>query len=155
MGIQNSQEQEKDNAEEVADEYSDYDKEEFELEDFMNDYDRDADRVNRSNDDEVFHPIAQQRESLSEHLTQQLQMLNLDEDIYRLGEEIIGNLDEDGYLKRDLDDIIKELSMFEHIDISFNEAEKLLKKIQKFDPIGVASRNLQECLIGSASQYGF
>ena len=119
------QEQEKDSSDEVADEYSDHDKEEFELEDFMNDYDRDADRVNRSNDEEVFHPLAQQRESLSEHLTQQLQMLNLDEDIYRLGEEIIGNLDEDGYLKRDLDEILKELSMFEHIDISLNEAEKL------------------------------
>ena len=47
------QEQEKDNSDEVADEYSDRDKEEFELEDFMNDYDRDADRVNRSNDEEV------------------------------------------------------------------------------------------------------
>ena len=141
------QEQEKDNSDEAADEYSDNDKEEFELEDFMNDYDRDADRVNRSNDEEVFHPIAEQRESLSEHLTQQLQMLNLDEDLYRLGEEVIGNLDEDGYLKRDLNEILKELSMFEHIDISLNEAEKLLKKMQKFDPVGVASRNLQECLL--------
>jgi len=146
-GDSENQEQETDSSEEAVDEYADYDKEEFELEDFMNDYDKDADRVNRSNDDEVFHPIAQQRESLSEHLTQQLQMLNLDEDIYRLGEEIIGNLDEDGYLKRELNDIIKELSLFEHIDISFNEAEKILKKIQKFEPIGVASRNLQECLL--------
>ena len=74
-------------------------------------------------------------------------MLNLDEDLYRLGEEVIGNLDEDGYLKRDLNEILKELSMFEHIDISLNEAEKLLKKMQKFDPVGVASRNLQECLL--------
>jgi RNA polymerase sigma-54 factor len=146
-GDSESQEQENDGADEAADEYSDYDKEEFELEDFMNDYDKDADRINRSSDEEVFHPIAQQRESLSEHLIQQLQMLNLDEDLYRLGEEIIGNLDEDGYLKRDLNDILKELSLFEHIDISFNETEKLLKKIQKFDPIGIASRNLQECLL--------
>lgn len=146
-GDSENQEQETDSSEEVVDEYADYDKEEFELEDFMNDYDKDADRVNRSSDDEVFHPIAQQRESLSEHLTQQLQMLNLDEDVYRLGEEIIGNLDEDGYLKRELNDITKELSLFEHIDISFNEAEKILKKIQKFEPIGVASRNLQECLL--------
>jgi len=146
-GDSENQEKETDSSEEVVDEYADYDKEEFELEDFMNDYDKDADRVNRSSDDEVFHPIAQQRESLSEHLTQQLQMLNLDEDVYRLGEEIIGNLDEDGYLKRELNDITKELSLFEHIDISFNEAEKILKKIQKFEPIGVASRNLQECLL--------
>src|SRR4030067_126025 len=79
-------------------------------------------------------------------------MLNLDEDLYRLGEEVIGNLDEDGYLKRDLNEILKELSMFEHIDISLNEAEKLLKKMQKFDPVGVASRNLQECLLVQINQ---
>lgn len=141
------QEQETENSEEITDEYKDYDKEEFELEDFMNDYDYETDRLNRSNDEEVFHPTAQQRESLSEHLLQQLQMLNLDENLFRLGEEIIGNLDDDGYLKRDLNEILTELKLFEHIDISPNEAEKLLKKIQKFDPVGVASRNLQECLL--------
>ena len=141
------QEQETENADEITDEYNDYDKEEFDLEDFMNDYDYETDRINRSNDEEVFHPTAQQRESLSEHLLQQLQLLNLDENLYRLGEEIIGNLDDDGYLKRDLNEILTELKLFEHIDISPNEAEKLLKKIQKFDPVGVASRNLQECLL--------
>lgn len=141
------QEQETENSEEITDEYNDYDKEEFELEDFMNDYDYETDRLNRSNDEEVYHPTAQQRESLSEHLLQQLQMLNLDENLFRLGEEIIGNLDDDGYLKRDLNEILTELKLFEHIDITPNEAEKLLKKIQKFDPVGVASRNLQECLL--------
>lgn len=141
------QEQETENTDEITDEYSDYDKEEFDLEDFMNDYDYETDKLNRSSDEEIFQPTAQQRESLGEHLLQQLQLLNLDENLYRLGEEIIGNLDEDGYLKRDLNEILKELSLFEHIDIPFNEAEKLLKKIQKFDPVGVASRNLQECLL--------
>lgn len=146
-GDSDTLDQDNDSSEEISDEYSDVDKEEFDLEDFMNDYDKDSDRINRSNDEEVYHPVAQQRESLSEHLTQQLQMLNLDDDVYMLGEEIIGNLDEDGYLKRDLSEILKELSLFEHVDISFNEAEKLLHKIQKFDPIGVACRTLQECLL--------
>src|SRR3970040_2448482 len=91
------QEQEKDNSDEVADEYSARDKEEFEL--------------------------------------------------YMLVKQIIRNLDEDGYLKRNLTEILEEQSLFAHIDISLNEAEKLLKKMQKFDPIGVASRNLQECLL--------
>lgn len=146
-GDSDVQEHESEASEEEVSEYADYDKEEFDLEDFMNDYEHESEKLNRSNDEEVFHPIAQQRESLSEHLIQQLQMLNLEDDLYRLGEEIIGNLDEDGYLKRDLNDILKELSLFEHISISFSEAEKLLKKMQKFDPIGVASRNLQECLL--------
>ena len=133
---------------EEADEFEDYDKEEFDLEDFMNDADFDSgDKVNRSSDDEIYHPVAPARESVSEHLMKQLTTLELTENLFSLGEEIIGNLDDDGYLKRTLKDIVDELSMFSHIDISMTDAEKLLKKIQTFDPIGIASRNLQECLL--------
>ncbi len=67
--------------------------------------------------------------------------------MFLLGEEIIGNLDDDGYLKRDIPEIIEELKMFEHIDIPREKAEELLKKIQTFDPIGIAARNLKECLL--------
>ncbi|MCA2004524.1 MAG: RNA polymerase factor sigma-54 [Ignavibacterium sp.] len=121
--------------------------EEFSLEDFMNDDELDHEKLNRSNDEEVFHPIAPQRTSLYEHLREQLMMLDLDENLYMLGEEIIGNLDADGYLKRDLAEIVQELELFEHVKIDMKDAEELLKKIQKFDPIGIASRSLQECLI--------
>jgi RNA polymerase sigma-54 factor len=122
---------------------------EFELEDFMNDYESEyeADRVNHSNDEEVYHPLAQSRESLTEHLRSQLQMLNLDDDMYMLGEEIIGNLNDDGYLKRSIEEIVNELDMFEHVQIPVDKAEELLKEIQKFDPIGIAARDLQECLL--------
>ncbi|MEO8398285.1 MAG: RNA polymerase factor sigma-54 [Ignavibacteriaceae bacterium] len=139
-----AQEKEKD---ETADEIEDYDKEEFELEDFMNDEYDITDRVNRSKDDEDYHPLTRAKESLTDHLTNQLRMLELDEDYFTLGEEIIGNLDIEGYLKRDLSVILSELDLFAHINIPLDEAEKLLKKIQKFDPIGIAARNLQECLL--------
>jgi RNA polymerase sigma-54 factor len=142
-----TQEQPEKEKEEAQEEYEDFDKEEFDLEDFMNDSEYESDRVNRSKDDEVYQPVAPARESLSEHLTNQLRLLNLNENLFTLGEEIIGNLDSDGYLKRDLKEILNELSMFEHIEIPFNEAEALLKKIQRFDPPGIASRNLQECLL--------
>ncbi len=138
---------EKDREDSVEDEYEDFDKEEFELEDFMNDDTYESDRLNRSKDDEVYHPLAPARESLSEHLRNQLRMLNLDDDLFMLGDEIIGNLDEDGYLKRSLEDILNELAMFEQIDIPFEKADSLLKRIQRFDPIGIASRSLQECLL--------
>lgn len=131
---------------EVAED-SDKADEEFSLEDFMNDDELDHEKLNRSNDEEVFHPVAPQRTSLYEHLREQLMMLDLDENLYMLGEEIIGNLDADGYLKRDLAEIVQELELFEHIKIDMKDAEELLKKIQKFDPIGIASRSLQECLI--------
>ena len=144
--IEVSQEKEKEKEDEVE-EFEDYDKEEFELEDFMNDTDFEGDRVNRSKDDDIYQPLAPSKESLTEHLLTQLTMLNLDDDIFMLGEEIIGNLDADGYLKRSLEDIINELEMFEHVKISKEEGENLLKRIQQFDPIGIASRNLQECLL--------
>lgn len=129
------------------DETIDAQQEEFDIEDYMNDLDFENDRVNRSADDEVYYPIAHSRDTLSEKLTEQLRLLNLDEKLYILGEEIIGNLDADGYLKRTLEDIVEELNMFEHLDISKEDSETLLKKIQRFDPVGIAARNLQECLL--------
>jgi RNA polymerase sigma-54 factor len=138
---------EKEKESETEDEYGDVDKEEFELEDFMNDTDFDGDHVNRSKDDEIYQPLAPAKESLTEHLLNQLTMLNLSDDLFMVGEEIIGNLDADGYLKRSLEDILNELVMFEHVNISKDDAENLLKRIQRFDPPGIASRNLQECLL--------
>lgn len=120
---------------------------EFGIEDYMNDSEIDIDYHNRSSEEEKIQPIAPARETLTEHLLEQLHVLALTEELFALGEEIIGNLDEDGYLKRDLESIRDELNMFQHIEISAEDAEKLLKKIQTFDPLGIASRNLQECLL--------
>lgn len=145
---QETDDKEKDKDEDTAtDEIKDPDNEEFGLEDFMNDDDYDHERVYRGSDEEQFHPLAPLKETLSEHLIEQLNMLNLDEKLFRLGEEIIGNLDDGGYLKRSLDEILNELELFEHIKIDPAEAENLLKRIQLFDPLGIASRNLQECLL--------
>lgn len=148
MELTQESEREKDKEESgEADEIKDPDKEEFELEDFMNDDDFDHEKAYRGTEEEQYHPLAPVRESLSEHLIEQLNMLNLEENMFRLGEEIIGNLDDGGYLKRSLEEILNELELFEHIKIDPGEAENLLKKIQLFDPIGIASRNLQECLL--------
>jgi len=104
-------------------------------------------RNNNNGEEETYKPLAPARETLYEHLIEQLRLLELDDNLYMLGEEIIGNLDSDGYLKRDLDEILEELELFEHVKIDPEQAEKLLHKIQLFDPIGIASRNLQECLL--------
>jgi len=131
----------------TVEEIKDPDNEEFSLEDYMNDDDHDHEKVYRGSDEEQFHPLAPVRETLSEHLIEQLNMLNLDENSFRLGEEIIGNLDDAGYLKRGLGEILNELELFEHIKVEPEDAEKLLMRIQIFDPLGIASRNLQECLL--------
>jgi RNA polymerase sigma-54 factor len=145
--IDTSLEQEKEKDREEVEEENDYEKEEFDIEDFMNDDVDEVDRINRSKDDEVYQPLAEAKESLTEHLTNQLRMLNVNEDLFLLGEEIIGNLDADGYLKRDINEILNELEMFDEVIISREDAEDLLKKIQIFDPVGIAARNLQECLL--------
>ncbi len=144
---QDQDENERERDDDVDPEVKDADKEEFELEDFMNDDEMDHEKVYRGNEDDVFQPIAPQRESLSEYLLDQLRMLHLEENLFILGEEIIGSLDVDGYLKRDLSDILNELELFEQIKIDPETADKLLKRIQIFDPIGIACRTLQECLL--------
>jgi RNA polymerase sigma-54 factor len=122
--------------------------EEFTIEDFMNEVEIDSNWINKSPDEEYFEPVAPNIKSLTEHLREQLYLLELyDDNLFVLGEEIIGNLDDDGYLKRDLKDILNDLELFEHIKIDYQTAENLLKKIQRFDPIGIASRNLKECLM--------
>lgn len=122
--------------------------EEFSLEDFMNDSDIDFENVKTSSDDDYFEPVIIGKKSLTEHLLDQLRLLELyDDNLFLLGEEIIGNLDNDGYLKRDLKEILNDLEIFENIKINYQDAENLLKKIQRFEPIGIASRNLKECLL--------
>jgi RNA polymerase sigma-54 factor len=81
------------------------------------------------------------RETLAEHMNWQLQLSDLDA-AERIGAEwIIGNLDEDGYLRADLDEIARRSG------VSLEVAEKALAKIQLFDPAGVAARDLRECLL--------
>ncbi len=121
---------------------------EFSVEDYINDVEElDNDYKTRNFEEEKSQPVAPLRETLNEHLLNQLYFLDLSEPLIRLGEEIIGNLNEDGYLKRGLEDIRQELVMFEHLEISEADAEKVLKEIQSFDPVGIASRNLKECLL--------
>lgn len=82
-------------------------------------------------------------ESMSEHLITQLQMLKLSEVEFRAGEYIIYNLRDDGYL----DSEVTVQAIAEIFEIDPEIVEKVLKLIQRFDPPGIAARNLQECLV--------
>ena len=84
---------------------------------------------------------------LYHRLLTQFMLLDMDEEEYLLGEEIIGNIDEDGYLRRDLGAIVQDLNLTHGLSISLEKAELILKKIQRLDPVGIASRSLQECLL--------
>ena len=122
---------------------------EFEIEDLMNESDIDDNKINKSpdDDDEMSQPLATAKISLTELLVEQLHVQDLEENEIILGEIIIQSLNKDGYLKMDLDKIVEDLEMFEHVYISQERAEEILGLIQKFEPIGIAARSLQECLL--------
>jgi len=144
-----TEEQNDETSEETSEneETSDNSDDEFEIEDYMNDADIYNNNVNRSKSDEKTYPLAPAKTSLAEHLIKQFHMLNLTEPQIIVGEEIIYSLDNNGYLRQSLPDLVKNIRLFEHIEISDEEAEKVLKKIQTLDPVGIAARDLQECLL--------
>ncbi len=120
---------------------------EFDLEDFINEGDLEFARINRSNDDDTSAPISPARSTLSENLIDQLHYTDLSEEEMILGENVIGSLSNDGYFKEDPDEFLKEISEQEGINFTKEQLEKVLKTIQRLDPPGIGSRNLQECLL--------
>ena len=85
--------------------------------------------------------------SFYEILEAQLGMLNLEEKEYKIAEQVIGSIDEDGYLRRETSAIVDDLAFRQNIFTTDEEVEALIKRIQQFDPPGVAARTLQECLL--------
>ncbi len=83
----------------------------------------------------------------NELMLEQLGQLTLTEHERKIAEQIIGNLDDDGYLRRDPDSIVDDLAFRQNIVTTREELERLIRQIQDFDPAGVCARNLQECLL--------
>lgn len=97
----------------------------------------------RDEDDDrsSYENILTKKGTLSDHLMWQLNLTRLTEEEMRIGSELIGNIDEDGYLRTALG----EISILAGCDDRF--VEQVLLKIQEFDPVGVAARDLRECLL--------
>jgi RNA polymerase sigma-54 factor len=85
--------------------------------------------------------------SFIELMLQQLGMLKLDDHQRKVAEQMVGSLDDDGYMRRDLNSIIDDLAFRQNIETNEEEISELLLMIQQFDPPGVGARNLQECLL--------
>jgi len=117
-------------------------KEEFDWNSYLEDYGPvgvNYDR--RESENPSWDNVLTSTPSLSDHLMWQLKLSRLTEDEMRVGEQIIGNLDPNGYLAVTLEELSELLSL----DVTFIEG--VLKKVQEFDPPGIAARNLQECLL--------
>ena len=92
-------------------------------------------------------PIYQQETSFRETLIEQLSVTNLSEVDRRIAEFIIGNLDGDGYLRRDAMQISDDLVFRLNIDASPERVERIIAEIQQFEPAGVCAADLRECLL--------
>ena len=85
--------------------------------------------------------------SFYEVLKEQLDMQKLTDEEFEMADYLIGSLDDDGILRKNMNTIIDELAIYRGIYTNLDDLEKILSIIQGFDPAGIGARNLQECLL--------
>ncbi len=105
-------------------------------------------RVDRSAEEEERRELPMPaRVSMAEYLRDQLAFLDLNDVETLIAEQIIGSIDEDGYLRRPLESIVDDI-MFNHGKmLTEDDVERVLQGIQRLDPVGIAARDLRECLL--------
>jgi RNA polymerase sigma-54 factor len=124
---------------------------EFNIDDYLqddnvNDYGSRYDQNGDDDEERKEIPIAVQS-SFFENLQAQLDLVPLSDKDFRIGQQIIGSLDDDGYLRRPIMSITDDLAFSQNVMAEDDEVEEMLKLIQSFDPAGVGARDLQECLL--------
>ena len=105
---------------------------------------------NFSADDEDFdnESLLTEGQSLYDYLMEQIHLSSIDEEDLKIAEYIIGNLDNDGYLRREIKAIVDDLAFSQGIYTTQEKVKEILENyVQKLDPAGVGARNLQECLL--------
>ncbi len=125
-------------------------RDDFDITDYLDDDDIPAYRLNAGNtsaDDEHREIPYASGASFHELLTSQLGLRVLDERQVKIATYIIGNIDESGYLKRELSAMVDDLAFTQNIMTDVKELNNMLKIVQEFDPPGVGARDLRECLL--------
>ena len=105
---------------------------------------------NYSADDEDFdnESLLTEGQTLYDYLIEQIRMMNIEEDELKVAEYIIGNLDNDGYLRREVKALVDDLAFYQGVYVDEAKVTDVLENyVQKLDPPGVAARDLQECLL--------
>ncbi|WP_300720808.1 RNA polymerase factor sigma-54 [Alistipes sp. Marseille-P5061] len=102
---------------------------------------------NYSKDDKQRPVILSEGRSLQEYLVEQLGYRNLSEREMKLATYLVGSIDEDGYLRRELDAIADDIAFTLGIETTAEELERLLDVIHDLEPAGIGARNLRECLL--------
>lgn len=140
----NEEETEPDGSE---DEYEDLDLAEYIVDDDgeIADYKTKDDNYPELDDQKVI-PIRIET-SFHELILNQLGLLELNERDFKIAEQVVGSLDDDGYLRRALSSIADDLAFRQSLIVEEREIEKIIQQIQQFDPPGIAARDLKECLL--------
>lgn len=105
---------------------------------------------NYSPDDEEFdnESLLTEGQTIYDYLIEQIRLTKIEEDDLKIAEYVIGNLDTDGYLRREIKSIVDDLAFSQGIYTTKEKVEDILENyVQKLDPPGVGARNLQECLL--------
>ena len=137
---------------ESMDDASDYSDENINLSDYFDESDNTASYkynsmdYNPDDDDDRSNPISIHI-TFHEYLEQQLGLVPLEDKYFQIAKQIIGSIDEDGYMRREIDAIVDDLAFSSNIMTDEKEILELLFEIQKFDPAGVGARDLKECLL--------
>ena len=109
--------------------------------------------INNFSKDDKQRPVnISEGRSLQEFLAEQLGYRNLSEREQQIAEFLIGSIDEDGYLRRDLESLSDDIAFTLGIESSTEELEQILAVIHQLEPAGIGARNLQECLLLQMSQ---
>ena len=139
--------------EQVEEEFEEKDKdqEEFTIDDYIEDdeipeYRLQAGNYSKDDDKRMEIPFSA-GSSFHENLESQLILRDLTDKQKILGEYILGNIDEDGYLRRDLLNIVDDLAFLQNVNATEEELEEVLEIIQDLEPAGVGARTLRECLM--------
>ncbi|MFZ0489043.1 MAG: RNA polymerase factor sigma-54 [Salegentibacter sp.] len=85
--------------------------------------------------------------SFTQHLQTQLSTLRFTETEHEIAEFLVGSVDESGYLRRSIQDVVDDLAFTQNVYTDEESVENVLKKVQELDPAGVGARSLQECLL--------
>jgi RNA polymerase sigma-54 factor len=130
-----------------------YEHKEVELDQYLEDYANDDDTASYKLEVNNYGPDQEEKtiplsveSSFYESLEQQLGLLDLSSDELLIAKQIIGTIDEDGYLRRELSAIVDDLAFGQNLFTTEEKVLEILLQIQRFEPAGVGARNLQECL---------
>lgn len=140
------------NEESMNDDYNSadtYDNDDFNVSEFLSGDDNNATfkmTDDYGDEEQKEMPIAYQQ-SFYDFLVDQVHANFEEGEDLQLAMHIVGNIEEDGYLRRELSAIVNDLAFTENISTSEDHLERILAKIQNFDPPGIGARNLQECLL--------